>query len=101
MLSCLVQLLHRGRQQKAGIAVDRAEVAHAQNFRDSHVIWCPLYPTIPRRVKFRQAASGNATDRYNIIRARTIKYPPRRPSTAVAGGDSLRCRVEPPTALIK
>ena len=45
-------LVHRGRQQKAGLAVNRAEVAHASDVRGSQVRSVPLfYRTIPRRVK--------------------------------------------------
>ena len=45
-------LVHRGWQQKAGLAVNRAEVAHASDVRGSQVLRCHLfYRTIPRRVK--------------------------------------------------
>src|SRR6202035_2102172 len=45
-------LVHRGRQQKAHLAINRAEVAHASHVRASQVLRCHLfYRTIPRRVK--------------------------------------------------
>src|ERR1700733_15309925 len=45
-------LVHRRWQQKAGLAVNRAEVAHASDVRASQVLRCHLfYRTIPRRVK--------------------------------------------------
>src|SRR5277367_2099491 len=45
-------LVHRGWQQKAGLAVNRAEVAHASDVRGSQALRCHLfYRTIPRRVK--------------------------------------------------
>ena len=45
-------LVHRGWQQKAGLAVNRAEVAHAFDVQGSQGLRCHLFDrTIPRRVK--------------------------------------------------
>src|ERR1700733_14694223 len=66
-------LVHRRWQQKAGLAVNRAEVAHASDVRASQVLRCHLfYRTIPRRVKSDRLLGKTMKRRSALAKIRSV-----------------------------